>query len=128
MLQKAIEQKIENAKYYLYDFFEYNPIEKYDGIIAFDSFFHFPKEKQYKIYEKISDWINRDGYLLFTHGKKEGEIKGKMFEETFYYSALDKEDVHKLLIRNGFEIELSIENYKEENMDRDLVIIAKKIN
>jgi predicted TPR repeat methyltransferase len=127
MLQKAINQKIPNAEFYLCDFFEFKTIEKYDGIIAFDSFFHFPKEKQYKIYEKISGWINIDSYLLFTHGKEEGEIKSDMFGEIFYYSALDKEKVHELLLKNGFEIELSIEKYKEANMDRDLVIIAKKI-
>ena len=127
MLQKAIEQNMKNTKFYLCDFFEYKPVEKYDGIIAFDSFFHFPKEKQNKIYEKISDWINIGGYLLFTHGNKNNEIEGNMFGETFYYSALNTEDVHKLLSQFGFKIELSIEKYKEENIARDLVIMAKKV-
>lgn len=127
MLKKAIDQKIKNAQFYLCDFFEFKPDEKYDGIIAFDSFFHFPQKRQHEIYAKIADWINRDGYLLFTHGNKEGEITGTMFGETFYYSALDKENVHTLLLQYGFEIELSIEKYQEDTMDRDLVIIAKKI-
>ncbi|MDR0321112.1 MAG: class I SAM-dependent methyltransferase [Treponema sp.] len=118
--------RIKNANFYLCDFFEFEPIEKYDGIIAFDSFFHFPKEKQEGIYKKVSDWLNIDGYLLFTHGKEEGETKGSMFGETFYYSALNTEKVHELLLQNGFEIELSIENYKENDTERDLVIVAKK--
>ena len=127
MLQKAIEQNMKNAKFYLCDFFEYKPIEKQDWIIAFDSFFHFPKEKQNEIYKKVSDWINPGCYLLFTHGKENGEIEGNMFGEVFYYSALDTKEVHKLLLESGFKIELSIEKYKEENIERNLVILAKKV-
>ncbi|MDR0474628.1 MAG: class I SAM-dependent methyltransferase [Treponema sp.] len=41
MLQKAMGQKIKNAQFILCDFFAYKPIDKYDGIIAYDSFFHF---------------------------------------------------------------------------------------
>jgi len=127
MIKKAIEQNIKNAAFYLCDFFEYKPFEKYDGIIAYDSFFHFPKEKQKEIYKIISDWIHIGGYLLFTHGNEDSEINGNMFEETFYYSSLNTNEVHKLLLENGFEIETSIEKYKEKNVDIDLLIMAKKI-
>ena len=127
MVKKAVAQKIKNATFYLCDFFEYNPTEKYDGIIGYDSFFHFPKEKQREIYTKISSWINIGGYLLFTHGNKDGEIEGNMFGERFYYSALDTKEVHRLLLEYGFEIEVSIEKYKEENLDIDLIVMAKKV-
>jgi 2-polyprenyl-3-methyl-5-hydroxy-6-metoxy-1,4-benzoquinol methylase len=120
-------QKIRNAKFYVCDFFNFEPTEKYDGVIAFDSFFHFPKERQKEIYSKVSGWMKTGAYLLFTHGKKESEIEGKMYGESFYYSALEIKDVEKLLLNNNLDVELSIENYKEENMDRDLIIIAKKI-
>ncbi|MCL1928594.1 MAG: class I SAM-dependent methyltransferase [Treponema sp.] len=126
MLKKAIEQKIKNANFYLSDFYKYKPAEKYDGIIAFDSFFHFSKRRQKEIYKKVSDWINTGGYLLFTHGNEDSEIEGNMFGEVFYYSALNTKEVHKLLLKSGFKIELSIEKYKEENIERDLVILAKK--
>jgi predicted TPR repeat methyltransferase len=126
MIKKANEQHIANAKFYVCDFFQFKPVEKYDGIIAFDSFFHFPKEKQIEIYAILSNWMNTGAYLLFTHGKKEGEIKDYMFGEMFYYSSLEKDDVHSLLMKNGFSIELSIEDYKEKNNERDLLIIAKK--
>ena len=127
MIKEAVRQNLPNAKFYLYDFFEFKPTEKYDGIIAFDSFFHFPKEKQTEIYHIISDWMNIGAYLLFTHGKKESEIKDYMYGKIFYYSALNTQDVHKLLSDSGFAIELSIEDYKETNSERDLLILAKKI-
>ena len=127
MLQKVNEKDIKNAVFYLCDFFRHKPNEIYDGIIAYDSFFHFPKEKQNKIYKKLSNWLNIGGYILFTHGKENNEIKGNMFGKIFYYSSLGTKEVHKLLIESGFEIVLSIENYKEENIENDLIIIAKKI-
>ncbi|MDR0289467.1 MAG: class I SAM-dependent methyltransferase [Treponema sp.] len=127
MIKKAIEQDYKNATFHLCDFFEYEPIEKYDGIVAYDSFFHFPKEKQKEIYKIVSNWINIGGYFLFTHGNEDGEIEGNMFGEKFYYSSLNTKEVHKLLLEYGFEIEMSIEKYKDENMDIDLVIMARKI-
>jgi cyclopropane fatty-acyl-phospholipid synthase-like methyltransferase len=127
MIKKAIDRKMINTHFYICDFFKFEPIEKYDGIIAFDSFFHFPKEKQTEIYEKISNWMNIGAYILFTHGKNGGEKNDYMFGESFYYSSLDKKEVHKILIKNNFKIELSLEDYKEERNERDLLIIAKKI-
>jgi cyclopropane fatty-acyl-phospholipid synthase-like methyltransferase len=127
LLQKAIERNFPNTTLHLCDFFDFDPSERYDGIIAFDSFFHFPKDKQAEIYSRVANWMNIGGYLLFTHGNKEGEISGEMFGETFYYSCLDTQTVHELLLDSGFEIVLSLENYTEKEMERDLVVLARKI-
>jgi 2-polyprenyl-3-methyl-5-hydroxy-6-metoxy-1,4-benzoquinol methylase len=127
LLQEAIDQNIKNAQFFLCDFFDFKPNEKYDGIIAFDSFFHFEKKKQNKIYQIVSTWMKNGSYILFTHGNTDGEITGEMFGETFYYSALKTEDVHELLKKSNIEVELSIEKYKEKDMDRDLIIIGKRI-
>lgn len=126
LLQKAIERNIPNTTLYLCDFIDFEPSERFDGIIAFDSFFHFPKDKQAEIYSRVANWMNMGGYLLFTHGNKEGEISGEMFEETFYYSCLDTQTVHELLSESGFEIVSSLEYYTELEMARDLVILARK--
>lgn len=126
MLSKAIGLALPNAAFYLCDFFDFEPQETYDGIVAFDSFFHFPKKGQTAIYGKLADWMNIGAYLLFTHGKQEGELEDYMYGERFYYSALDARDVHQLLWDHGFTIELSAENYKEPGVERDLLIIAKK--
>ena len=126
-IEIANSKKIDSAEFYVCDFFNFIPDKKYDGIIAFDSFFHFPKERQKEIYNKVSGWMETGAYLLFTHGKNENETEGEMYGKSFYYSSLDTNDVKKLLLENNLNVELSIENYKEENMDRDLIIIAKKI-
>lgn len=126
LLQKAMDRNLLNSKFYLCDFFDFEPIDKYDGIIAFDSFFHFPKEKQKLIYGRVSDWMNNDAYLLFTHGSKDGELESEMFDEIFYYSSLSKDELCLLLSDTGFEIVWSKEVYIEQDMERDLVIFATK--
>jgi len=127
MLEIAKSQNLENANFQLCDFFEFEPLEKYDAIIAFDSLFHLPKEKQAEIYNRLSMWSNQEAYILFTHGKRNSEVSGNMFNENFYYSSLDTKEVHELLLLNGFEIVQSTENYKDEvSGERDLLIIAKK--
>ncbi len=127
LLQKAVERNIPNTTLHLCDFFDFEPSERFDGIIAFDSFFHFRKDKQVEIYSRVANWMNLGGYLLFTHGNKEGEISGEMFGETFYYSCLNTQTVHELLFDSGFEIVSSWEYYTEQDMARDLVLLARKI-
>jgi cyclopropane fatty-acyl-phospholipid synthase-like methyltransferase len=133
LIQKAIAKTIKNSTFLLSDFFDFDPKEKFDGIIAYDSFFHFPKDKQSRIYSRVSSWMNEGAYLLFTHGHKESEITGEMFNQTFYYSCLDTERVHQLLIESGFSILSSIEKFEEldtnqnKMIERDLVILAQKI-
>jgi len=127
MLQKAFELNLKNAEFHLCDFYDFVPEIKFDGVIAFDSFFHFPKERQSEIYEKVASWMKDGAYLLFTHGNEDNEKNSVMFQEPFYYSSLKTSDVHNLLYLAGFEIELSIERYKENDIGRDLVIIAKKV-
>lgn len=126
LLQKAIALNLPNSNFELCDFFDYEPKDKYDGIIAFDSFFHFPKEKQESIYSKVGPWMEKDAYLLFTHGYMDGEITGEMFGEMFYYSSLDKNHVCQILAAEGMEVVWLKENYIEKNTDRQLVILAQK--
>lgn len=126
MIKKAKELNLKNTTLLVTDFFDYNPIEKFDGVVAFDSFFHFGKDQQKDIYKKVSSMLTKSGYLLFTHGKKDNEIIDKMFNEEFYYSSLAINDVKQLLKESDFDIIELIEDYKENNDIRELIILAIK--
>ena len=109
------------------DFLEYDEGGKFDAIIAFDSVWHIEEASQAAIYPKFAALLKDGGYLLFTHGKSRGSVKGEMMGQSFYYSALDVKDVKKLLIDNGFEIVNLIEDYQEKTTGtRDLLVIARK--
>lgn len=128
LLQMALNRQLPTANFILVDFFEYNPVEHYDGVLAFDSFFHFPKERQHEIYARVSQWMNAGAPILFTHGNKDGEIRDTMYDEIFYYSCLDTAEVHRLMQEAGLEIVKTIEYYKERDMDRDLVVLGRRVD
>lgn len=126
MIEIAKYNEILNAEFICCDFSDFNSTEKFDGIIAWDSLFHLPKEKQKSAYPKLASLLNINGYLLFTHGKNENELIDTMMNEKFYYSSLSKQNVIEILKENGFEIVYAHEDYKELNTHRELVILAKK--
>ena len=127
MLEKAENLRLENAEFHLCDLFSYETQEKFGAVIAFDSVFHIPMDKQAQIYPKIACLLTPGGLFLFTGGKKAGDVKGQMFDQEFHYGALDAEDVRTRLHAEGFEILEFHEDYKDAvTGTRDLVVIAKK--
>ncbi len=127
MIKIAKSQKIAHTEFITSDFFDFVSPKKFDGVIAWDSFFHFPKEKQQDIYFKVESLLNIDGYLLFTHGDADDEHIDEMMGEPFYYSCIPKEKVCNILSRVGFKIEYVYKDFIEGNTHRSLVILAKKV-
>ena len=127
LLLKAFALQLPRAKFLFCDFFDYAPDEKYDGIIAFDSFFHFPKEKQHQIYHRVADWMNPGAYLFFTHGLNGGEISGCMYGAPFYYSCLDVSTLLMLMNDAGLKVVYTNNYYIERDMERDLAVLAQRI-
>lgn len=128
MIEKAASLKLKNTEYHVAELFGFRTEEKFDAIIAFDCLWHIGHDKQKYIYGTIASLIKKGGYFIFTHGKKDGEIYGEMMGQTFYYSALDAEEVKKILISEGFEIISFTENYKERTTgDRELLVEARKL-
>jgi len=126
MIEIAQSYELPNAKFVSGDFFDFVSAKKFDGILAWDSFFHFPKEKQKDIYTKVAGLLNPGGYLLFTHGNSDDQHTDTMMGETFYYSCLPKEELCRLLITNGFEIEYAYDDFLEKDTHRVLVVLAKR--
>lgn len=128
MIEKADSLKLKNTEYHVAELFGFRTEEKFDAIIAFDCLWHICHDNQKYIYGTIASLIKKGGYFIFTHGKKDGEIYGEMMGQTFYYSALDAEEVKKILISEGFEIISFTENYKERTTgDRELLVEARKL-
>lgn len=126
MLDAAQSNHIENAQFFECDFFDFEPQQPFDGIIAWDSLFHFPKHLQKEIYRRAYDFLAPGGFFLFTHGKGDGEHTDEMFGEQFYYSSLPKDTVLGLMAETGFGLVFSIENFAEGKDRRDWVVLARK--
>ena len=127
MIKKAKALNLANATFIECDFFDFQSEKKFDGIIAFDSLWHIAKKNQPLIYDKLASLTKKGGFLLFTHGNRDDQTVGTMYNQEFYYSALPTDKVRELLIRAGFDVITLIENYKEKTTgDRDLLVIAQK--
>ena len=122
MISKAKELP---GEFSVCDFMEYASDTKFDAIIAFDSLWHIPLELQKDIYNKMYDLLADGGYCLFTHGIRHSEVSGEMFEQLFYYSSLDIDELKTCL--SDFIIIEEYHPYVEETTgDRELLMIIKK--
>lgn len=127
MIEKAKQLNLSNATFYKKDLLNFETNEQYDAIIAFDSLWHIDYNFQKNIYQKLANLLKKDGLLLFTHGKENGEIVSTMFDKKFYHTAIDLEELKNILHQNNFEILNCIENYAEPSTGtRDLLMIVKK--
>src|ERR687894_766584 len=70
------------------DICEWEPPERYDAIIAWDSIFHVPYAEQRRVVMKLCDALASGGVILFTAGGVDGEITGRMRGQDFYYSSM----------------------------------------
>lgn len=128
MIEKARAQRLRGSAFFRADILNFQPARTYDAVIAMDSLWHIAHDRQAELYSEISSLLHTGGWLFFTHGKKDGEVTGEMFGETFYYSALDKDTVLSLLAQNGFQVISLLEDYEEATTgDRELMVTARKI-
>src|SRR5690606_13211638 len=65
MIELATDYSIPNCEFFVCDFFDFEPQMKFDAIIGWDSFFHFPREKQESIYPILAEMLVPGGILLF---------------------------------------------------------------
>jgi SAM-dependent methyltransferase len=78
--------------------------QKFDGILAWDSFFHLSPDDQRKMFPTFRDHSAPGGRLMFTSGTSHGVAMGKYRGEALYHASLDHTEYRALLSANGFEV------------------------
>ena len=127
MIAKAKALKLPNAVFLNREVLDFSSDIRYDAVIAFDSLWHIAKSEQAEVYRKISCLMKDGAYFLFTHGKRNDERVGTMFNQPFYYGALDIYELNTIFSETGLKIISLTEDYKEQTMgERDLLVIAQK--
>ena len=84
------------------DMRELNLEQKFDGIVAWDSFFHLNPEEQRLTLERFFLHLKSDGALLLTVGHKAGEVLGQVEGQSVYHSSLNPSEYKNILIEAGF--------------------------
>lgn len=141
MMRKSREY-YPNLPYILDDILnmeKYFDRDTFDGIIAFYSLFHIPRENIDYVFSNIRDLLKENGIFCFVVQLGDGE---KFIDEPYlkekgknilYVNFFTHEIINKLLSENSFEKIFEIEkreigeNELGENGNNKLFIIAKKI-
>ncbi|MFB5191378.1 class I SAM-dependent methyltransferase [Alicyclobacillus fastidiosus] len=76
----------------------------FDGVLAWDSLFHIPLEKQINTLKKVIRLLRPNGVALFTTGGQHGELVSEMFGQKFYYSSLSKRQYEATLAEENCQV------------------------
>ncbi|MEB6480112.1 class I SAM-dependent methyltransferase [Acinetobacter vivianii] len=86
------------------DFREYFPEQKFQGIVAWDSFFHLTQDDQRKMFKRFAEYAQSGTALMFSSGPEQGEAIGELGGEPLYHASLSTEEYHTLLQDHGFKL------------------------
>lgn len=81
--------------------------ERFDVVIAWDSFFHLSPDDQRPMFERFRRHAAPGGVLMFTSGLTEGgSVGGDLFGDQLYHGSLDTAEYARLLERHGYDVVL----------------------
>ncbi len=78
--------------------------ERFDGILAWDSFFHLDAGDQRRMFEIFDRHADEKALLLFNAGPAAGEAIGNYRGDPLFHASLGPQEYQSLLSRHGFEI------------------------
>ena len=77
---------------------------KFNGVIAWDSFFHLCLDDQRQMFPIFREHAAPEAALMFTSGPSHGEAIGSFEGEPLYHASLDPAEYRLLLGQNGFRV------------------------
>lgn len=104
MIAKA-SRRFPDHYWHVQDMREFTSEQKFDVILAWDSFFHLPRHDQramFTLFEKVSA---PNAFLLFSCGHHEAQSWSPMFgkeEVAMYHASLSTREYRQLLTTHGF--------------------------
>jgi len=96
---------------------------RFDGILAWDSFFHLTHHDQRRMFPVFRAHAAPHAALMFTSGPAHGEAIGTYRGEPLYHASLDEAEYLALLESNGFAAVSHVANDPE--CDRRTVWLAR---
>ncbi len=103
MIEKA-QSFLPNAKWLVADMRTLKLDEKFDAVVAWDSFFHLTPEDQRKMFDVFEEHLKPQGLLMFTSGPDAGEVFGNLNGNELYHSSLATAEYREILGRKSFQV------------------------
>jgi len=98
--------------------------QRFDGIVAWDSFFHLAADDQRRAIARIADHLRPGGMLLATVGPKEGEASGQVAGRRVYHASLSPAEYAVLLQKHGLRLTGFLA--EDPECDSHSVLMARK--
>jgi hypothetical protein len=76
---------------------------RFDGILAWDSFFHLCPDDQRRMFPIFAEHAGSRAALMFTSGPSRGEAIGTYRGEPLYHASLDGAEYRSLLDKHDFD-------------------------
>lgn len=76
----------------------------FDGILAWDSFFHLSRSDQRQMFGIFSAHARDGATLMFNTGPNDGEAIGEFQGEPLYHSSLSPDEYQSFLKKSGFRL------------------------
>jgi len=76
----------------------------FDGVLAWDSFFHLTYEDQRRMFTIFASHAAASALLMFNSGPTHGEAIGSYRGDPLYHASLDATEYEALLTQSGFEV------------------------
>ena len=99
--------------------------ERFDGIVAWDSFFHLTAAEQRGCIGRMARHLVPGGALLVTVGPEAGEAEGTVGGEPVYHASLSPADYAACLERNGLRLTGFLA--EDPETDRHSVLMARRV-
>ena len=105
--QKLIDiarSKLPDIKFLIADMRTINLNLKYDAIIAWNSYFHLPKNDQRRMFDIFENHVKPGGMLIFTSGPDEGEVWSDNGGIDLYHASLSSGEYRRLAKEHSFKV------------------------
>jgi len=96
--------RLPDQRWIVADMRELGLDEQFDGVLAWDSFFHLNADDQRWMFEVFDRHANDGAPLLFNAGPAEGEAIGSYRGDPLFHASLSAQEYQALLARHRFAI------------------------
>lgn len=78
--------------------------QKFQGILAWDSFFHLTPDDQRAMFSIFQQHSKPNAALMFSSGSSHGEAIGELFGDALYHASLSPDEYTQLLNDHDFKV------------------------
>ena len=97
-------RNVPEAAFIEMDMRELDLPQRFDGVIAWHSFFHLDRPQQRQTLHRFANHIREEGVVMFTSGTGNGEAINPFLGENLYHSSLDPDEYRTILKDCGFSV------------------------